>query len=819
MIVDYTKIGSIPNQPQKFQAGNKIAEVQTTKKQGMLPAVNDPMQRRYIPATLHTDGPIDMQRRQQAFVSNLYAPINFAKVTVRTSVEAGRQDKPTGGSSYNQPGAGQGEFQFPAPSAAPSVQKPSAHFEKIQERLQVRLKVPSLKPKDLPAVQPMIQPEKEPRPSTSATKVRLKALPNKEPKERPKSSMPGKRDTKTSQTSVRQELKATQEKVQQLAEEVGKKKADIEGGKPKKPEKKKPSTKPTTSAREGPSTTSVSKAVTSSPQSKPKDLQGGSPKLTRPKTLLALAGKPLDEPQTPGKSPHRASTPKEKGRPLSPLPVIEEMKAKSLVRNKKESVRTPGRLHNTVAMVKPSIKTLENSKVVPPQNEGISFETVNKVLRKEKREISQSQWMLNAFNSYSVAITAPKTRLRVYLGKGNNHQLIERLLRGRVFVETERLLNDCNIIWTQITCPSARPSLTCTTQKFFQRGMYESPFYKKSDLMTTEDCAEELDKLKIFKFDKKTVVPVFERVIQTAKLNSVMPEAVVIANHVKGLKLIARKAELAHTVIAHCKNQGTDPFTVIPLTYFVRGENFSADMNDLVKTIKESAEGFNTPYIVKPGEFTNRGKGITMAYSEIELRSQCSDLFEQNKSSMNAIVQKYIANPLLFKGRKFDFRCYALLVKGFAQATVYWYGLGYMRTSSYEYSLDAKDNLMVHLTNEAVQVTNQDTFGKHEPGNKMYYAEIEEYFNTLEVFRKQGKSFRADIIPEMKKKTLLTFEASLAKIVSESNEIGWELLGYDFMLDDNLNVWLIEINQNPCMSGLTPQQEGFISKLLEDTMM
>lgn len=825
MILDYSKVQN----PQQVKGSNglRLPEVQQTKKPAINPGVADALQRRYIPAVVQTEGAIDLRRRQEAFVNNLYAPLNFAKVTVRSSAEVGHEKQFLNQGGNRAPNH-QNEFVMPAPAATPVALKTSAQFDKIQERLQVRVKLSSLKPKDLPAVQVIIQGEKDIRPATSATKLKPRPQPMKELIQRPKSSLPGKRETKKDPLSGTSDLKMSQERVRHLNEEVIKRKQEIaEPSKNKKSDAKKPQGKLTQSARESGSpitqlSTLKQKGLGTSPSIKARQAQGSSPKLSRNKTSVGLVGKHSEDASesTQAKTPPRASTPKEKLRTSSPLPVIEEMKAKSLVRNKKESVRTPGRLHHTTAVLKQMPKTTEPSKVssTSSTHEGISFETVNKVLRKERRDVSQSQWLLNAFNGCSVAITAPKTRLKVYIGKGNNHQLIEKLLRGRVFVEPERMLNECHIIWTQITCPSARPSLTCTTQKFFLRNISESQYHKKSELNTAEDYANELENLKIFKFEKKTVVKAFERLLQVGKLNSIMPESVVIANHVKGLKLIARKAELAHTVISHCKSLETDPFKVIPLTYFVRGENFQADMNDLVNTIKQSTEGFMTPYIVKPGEFTNRGKGITMAYNEAELRSQCSDLFEQNKSSMNAIVQKYIANPLLFKGRKFDFRCYALLVKGFAQTTVYWYGLGYMRTSSYEYSLDAKDNLMVHLTNEAVQVTNQDTFGKHEPGNKIYYGEIEEYFNTLEVFRNQGKSFRADILPDMKKKVQLTFEASLPRIVADSNEIGWELLGYDFMLDDNLNVWLIEINQNPCMSGLTPQQESFISKLLEDTM-
>ncbi len=73
-----------------------------------------------------------------------------------------------------------------------------------------------------------------------------------------------------------------------------------------------------------------------------------------------------------------------------------------------------------------------------------------------------------------------------------------------------------------------------------------------------------------------------------------------------------------------------------------------------------------------------------------------------------------------------------------------------MRTSSYDFDISDKSNLMVHLTNEAVQVQNKTSFGAHEPGNKVYFPEIEEYFSTHPTFASKGKSFLRDIVPLMK---------------------------------------------------------------------
>ena len=48
----------------------------------------------------------------------------------------------------------------------------------------------------------------------------------------------------------------------------------------------------------------------------------------------------------------------------------------------------------------------------------------------------------------------------------------------------------------------------------------------------------------------------------------------------------------------------------------------------------------------------------------------------------------------------------------------YFYKEGYIRTSSYNYSLNTLHNRMIHLTNDAVQ-KNSNGYGKHEIGNKV----------------------------------------------------------------------------------------------------
>jgi tubulin---tyrosine ligase len=128
--------------------------------------------------------------------------------------------------------------------------------------------------------------------------------------------------------------------------------------------------------------------------------------------------------------------------------------------------------------------------------------------------------------------------------------------------------------------------------------------------------------------------------------------------------------------------------------------------------IRKVDKDFRNIWIVKPGELTNRGRGITVCSTldEIKVRLKGKEK-NSNGTARTFIIQKYIEKPLLYQRRKFDIRHYMAITCVNGRMKGYWYADGYVRTTSSEYNVKNTKDLFTHLTNDAVQKNGQD-YGK-----------------------------------------------------------------------------------------------------------
>jgi Tubulin-tyrosine ligase family len=339
------------------------------------------------------------------------------------------------------------------------------------------------------------------------------------------------------------------------------------------------------------------------------------------------------------------------------------------------------------------------------------------------------------------------------IGLGNNDKLIEKMLKAKGFT-TETFFSKCNIVWTQgVNKRTAMVKSGTGLIEMDLRSEKTPDNIRMYKIKSAEALSQQIQACKLFYVSPENISllrEACERAKSGAKLLVVNPEEFTLMNHMKGLKYITRKHLLYQTMKEYCEKNKLAISDLVPETWVLRGDTFEADLENLIKEKAAKNDFYKDPLIVKPGENSNRGQGIEMAFNEDEVRLLTSFLLESRKNTSSVVVQTYISNPMLFAKRKFDIRCYALVIRSPYKTSFFWYSQGYARTCSFEYSPACKENLMVHLTNEAVQVKDPKNFGKYEPGNKVYYDQLEDYFATCEEFQSRNMRFTRDIVPKFK---------------------------------------------------------------------
>ena len=182
-----------------------------------------------------------------------------------------------------------------------------------------------------------------------------------------------------------------------------------------------------------------------------------------------------------------------------------------------------------------------------------------------------------------------------------------------------------------------------------------------------------------------------------------------------------------------------------------------------------------------------------------------------NVDQRTFILQKYIETPALYKGRKFDIRCFALVTSVNGTLKGYNYLDGYLRTSARDFSLGSF-NKFIHLTNDAVQKQSDD-YGKFEFGNKVSFTEYQEYLNLT--VPKLNIDFKHHIFSQIRRIMQDSIRACYNTLDPHKRQHTFEILGYDFMLDDDFKVYLIEANTNPCLETPSPLLQKLISDVLD----
>ncbi|TPX46495.1 hypothetical protein SeMB42_g03667 [Synchytrium endobioticum] len=172
------------------------------------------------------------------------------------------------------------------------------------------------------------------------------------------------------------------------------------------------------------------------------------------------------------------------------------------------------------------------------------------------------------------------------------------------------------------------------------------------------------------------------------------------------------------------------------------------------------------------------------------------------------IVQRYIENPFLIGGKKFDIRAY-VLVTSYAPLTVYLHRNGFCRFSNTQFSMNARDisNLYIHATNVAIQKTAPNYVAAK--GCKWLLRSLKRYVATH-----RGQEAAETLFSEMEQLVVRAL-LSVQKVMINDKHC-FELYGYDILVDNNLKPWLLEVNASPSLSAETAWDYDLKHAVLND---
>eukprot|EP01063_Lacrimia_lanifica_P005541 TRINITY_DN13304_c0_g1_i1.p1 TRINITY_DN13304_c0_g1~~TRINITY_DN13304_c0_g1_i1.p1 ORF type:complete len:666 (+),score=263.19 TRINITY_DN13304_c0_g1_i1:104-2101(+) len=283
-------------------------------------------------------------------------------------------------------------------------------------------------------------------------------------------------------------------------------------------------------------------------------------------------------------------------------------------------------------------------------------------------------------------------------------------------------------------------------------------------------------------------------------------------NHFPGSWGIGRKDHL-HRNVSRFRKAFGEPYLITPESWILPQETrgLAAHM----------AQHPGTTYILKPCA-SSCGKGIRLIQKMPQNRVKSS------------VVQRYIPNPFLIEGRKFDLRIY-VAVTGFDPLKLFIFDEGLCRFAAEKYpGPNAKLGCSyAHLTNYSISKTatlkTEEAAAAEENGGaapdagprdiKWMLSELKAWFYEQGDVGRQKWAFVAEQVQDVIIKTMITVETDVCTAAQKQCRYPdghgcFELFGFDLMMDSNLKVYVLEANIMPSLATGNPMDKAVKNRLL-----
>ncbi|KAJ3097773.1 putative tubulin polyglutamylase ttll1 [Phlyctochytrium planicorne] len=270
---------------------------------------------------------------------------------------------------------------------------------------------------------------------------------------------------------------------------------------------------------------------------------------------------------------------------------------------------------------------------------------------------------------------------------------------------------------------------------------------------------------------------------------------------VKNIKRYRKEVEKLNLLQSDTRYKYLD---FLPTTYTLPG-----DYNLFAEEFRKSSSNV---WIMKP---TDKARGIGIFI--INKLHQIKKWSRDNKMQWSYanckdtyVVSRYIENPLLIGGKKFDLRLY-VLVTSWRPLVAYKYNQGFGRFCAVKYTSDVGDldNSFMHLTNVSIQKYGED-YNEHN-GGKWTLKNLLLYLSAT-----KGKQVTARLVDDID--SIFVHSLKAVQQLMTHDRHCFECYGYDIIVDADLRPWLIEVNASPSLTATTHSDRVMKHNLISDIL-
>eukprot|EP00760_Papus_ankaliazontas_P001562 PhM_4_TR10508/c0_g1_i1/m.101397/K16604/TTLL11; tubulin polyglutamylase TTLL11 len=286
-------------------------------------------------------------------------------------------------------------------------------------------------------------------------------------------------------------------------------------------------------------------------------------------------------------------------------------------------------------------------------------------------------------------------------------------------------------------------------------------------------------------------------VVSTEDIDAVAPnlKRSQYLSRIPGLSELCKKATTC-AIFQPYVEADPERFSFFPRTWIL-----PTDFDDLMLTLDDAKKRTGPTVIFKPSD-GSQGDGIYLLQGKRDVVRKIQMMGERGNNNP-AIVQKYIRQPMLHNGYKFDLRLYVVLLDVASRET-YLCREGLVRFCTMPYDAPTARNLhhtAMHLTNYSLSKMSRD-FVHDATGETGTKRLLSKFWPQLMLGGEDVPSSCDELwenIRSLVSNTMTVLCSSLASMATPPPCRAFHIIGFDVLFDRYGKAHLLELNNNPSM--------------------